>query len=292
MKKLKLGIIGLSEGNGHPYSWSAIINGYDSFLMKQCPFPMIPKYLAKENFPEAQIKEANVTHIWTQDLDLSQQIATTTFIPKIVSKMEDMIPEIDAVLLARDDAENHFEMAKPFIEAGLPIYIDKPLAFTLDEAERLYSLEKFPGQIFTCSAFQFARELLEIKTFKKITHIEAFIKNDWKKYAIHLIEPILKIAGHDHLIKYVNIENNLSDKSVDYIFSNDLKINIKTSMIKMVKPTIHFFHENGSTLIVFQDIFFAFKSTLEKFIESAKDKKPIIKKDFVMRAVEMIGLGI
>ena len=24
---LKLGIIGLSEGNGHPYSWSAIFNG-------------------------------------------------------------------------------------------------------------------------------------------------------------------------------------------------------------------------------------------------------------------------
>jgi len=24
---LKLGVIGMSEGNGHPYSWSAIING-------------------------------------------------------------------------------------------------------------------------------------------------------------------------------------------------------------------------------------------------------------------------
>ena len=32
MKKtnLKLGIIGISNGNGHPYSWSAIFNGYDT----------------------------------------------------------------------------------------------------------------------------------------------------------------------------------------------------------------------------------------------------------------------
>ena len=26
---LRIGVIGLSEGNGHPYSWSAIINGFD-----------------------------------------------------------------------------------------------------------------------------------------------------------------------------------------------------------------------------------------------------------------------
>ena len=26
---IKIGIIGTSEGNGHPYSFSAIINGYD-----------------------------------------------------------------------------------------------------------------------------------------------------------------------------------------------------------------------------------------------------------------------
>jgi hypothetical protein len=29
-KKIKLGIIGASKGNGHPYSWSAIFNGYDA----------------------------------------------------------------------------------------------------------------------------------------------------------------------------------------------------------------------------------------------------------------------
>jgi|GEM_PF-4815020 len=27
---IHLGVIGMTEGNGHPYSWSAIINGYDS----------------------------------------------------------------------------------------------------------------------------------------------------------------------------------------------------------------------------------------------------------------------
>ena len=39
---LKLGVTGLSSGNGHPYSWAAIINGYDKSEMAKCPFPVIP----------------------------------------------------------------------------------------------------------------------------------------------------------------------------------------------------------------------------------------------------------
>ena len=49
MKSLKLGVIGLSEGNGHPYSWSAIFNGYDPEYMKDCPWEVIPEYLSKQN---------------------------------------------------------------------------------------------------------------------------------------------------------------------------------------------------------------------------------------------------
>lgn len=28
-KELKIGILGMTEGNGHPYSWSAMFNGFD-----------------------------------------------------------------------------------------------------------------------------------------------------------------------------------------------------------------------------------------------------------------------
>ncbi len=35
---LKLGIMGLNEGNGHPYSFAAIFNGYDEGALAECPF--------------------------------------------------------------------------------------------------------------------------------------------------------------------------------------------------------------------------------------------------------------
>ena len=44
---MKLGIIGISEGNGHPYSWSAIINGYNKKKMEECKYESIPSYLKR-----------------------------------------------------------------------------------------------------------------------------------------------------------------------------------------------------------------------------------------------------
>ena len=132
--KLRLGIIGMSEGNGHPYSWSAIFNGFDPEVMATCPFPVIPAYLAKQKFPEDQIPDAEVTHIYTQSPEISAHIAAAARIPNAVNEPEEMLGQIDALLLARDDAENHPKFARPFLEAGVPVYIDKPLALTVSAA--------------------------------------------------------------------------------------------------------------------------------------------------------------
>ena len=61
MELKKLGIIGISDGNGHPYSWSAIINGYEPAKMENCGFPVIPRYLAKKTFHAENFMEQMFT---------------------------------------------------------------------------------------------------------------------------------------------------------------------------------------------------------------------------------------
>src|SRR5690606_17073704 len=199
MRKLNLGIIGISEGNGHPYSWAAIFNGYDQNEMLNCPYPVIPEYLSEQNYPQDFLGHlANVTHIWTQNAEESHKIAKSAKIPYIVDKMEDMIGYIDAVLLARDDAENHLELSKSFLQAGIPIFIDKPLAFDLETAREILNQQTFEGQIFTCSSLRYSNDLLlskeQAKLLGDISFIEAKVPKSWEKYAIHVIEPI--IAGN------------------------------------------------------------------------------------------------
>src|SRR5947208_2431940 len=108
MTDLRLGVIGISEGNGHPYSWSAIFNGYDLAAMESCPFPVISEYLARQRFPEDAISGAQVTHVWTQDPAVSEHVARASRVRHVVADPSDMLGQIDALLLARDDAENHY----------------------------------------------------------------------------------------------------------------------------------------------------------------------------------------
>ena len=61
---IRLAILGITPGNGHPYSWSAMFNGYDRELMtRECPFAGIPVYLNKEPAAPLTIPGAKVTHI-------------------------------------------------------------------------------------------------------------------------------------------------------------------------------------------------------------------------------------
>ena len=103
--------------------------------MKNCGFPVISEYLAKQTFPGDCIPNAEVTHVWTEDINLSKHIAKAANVLHVAEELTDMIGAVDAVLLARDDAENHATFALPFLNAGIPIYIDKPLAYSVDAAK-------------------------------------------------------------------------------------------------------------------------------------------------------------
>ena len=80
----KLGIIGLSYDNGHPYSWSAILNGYDKEKMAKCPWPNIFEYLNAKDPEAKEVEGVQVTHVWTQDKEISKAIAAASLIENIV----------------------------------------------------------------------------------------------------------------------------------------------------------------------------------------------------------------
>ena len=193
---IRLGIIGVSEGNGHPFSWSAIFNGYNPEEMQKCGYPVIPAYLNNQCWPEAQISGATVSSVWTQDLQLSRQIAKASRIGHVSLSLDELKDRVDGVLLARDDAENHLDIAKSFLIAGKPIYIDKPIATSKTALHNLYKFQQYDGQIFTCSALRYSPDLIlsieDKLALGKILNISASTPKSWKKYAVHIIEPVLK----------------------------------------------------------------------------------------------------
>ena len=97
--ELRLAMLGMIPGNGHPYSWSAIVNGYDPAAMALCPYPVIPQYLGARPLSEVRIPGARVTHIWTDDPADAPLVAAAAMIPNVVARPEDVIGEVDGVIL-------------------------------------------------------------------------------------------------------------------------------------------------------------------------------------------------
>lgn len=293
--QINLGVIGMSEGNGHPYSWSAIFNGYNPIFMNECPFPVIPEYLANENWPDAQIKEAKVTHIWTQDKMVSKHIASASLIPHIVGSWQELVSNVDAVLLARDDASNHLEYATPFLEAGIPIFIDKPLALNVKEANLMLSMQKQESQLFSCSSLRYAKELYLTETEKQsigdIVFMEAQIPKAWDKYAVHLLEPI--IAANPNRGALIDTSFwKIKDVVKSRIMWNHLEAYVSTYGDNSMPFEIIYHGKNGIITKKLEYTFSAFKSSLTVFIEGIQNNSLPIPRSETLEIVQIIEAGI
>lgn len=64
---------------------------------------------------------------------------------EIVPELGAMLGKVDAVLLESVDARVHLELARQVIEARKPMFIDKPLAATLEDAREIARLARAAG---------------------------------------------------------------------------------------------------------------------------------------------------
>lgn len=78
----------------------------------------------------------------------------------LVDRPADMLDKVDAMLIEAVDGSVHWERARPFLEAGVPCFVDKPFACSLDDAKRMTDLAaKKKVSIFSTSALRYAPEL-------------------------------------------------------------------------------------------------------------------------------------
>ncbi len=274
---MKLGMIGMSEGNAHPYSWSAIINGrFDGEEITRVGYPAVTSYL-EANKDTIGIDGTIVTHIWTQDRSISESIAQATGIENISESLASMVGQVDAVLLCRDDPGNHVAMAKPFIDAGIPIFIDKPLASTKADL-KYFSEEVAKGKfIMSCSSQRYANECRiakqEFSTLGKPELITAVGKKDWIKYGVHILEGIFSLLDDPRAVSVIHVGRDQKD-IVIVEFENGLQAVIHLFMD--ITPTfqISVFGQKGWKLIEIKNSYSMFRDNIIEFIRSVREGVP------------------
>ena len=195
VSNIRLAMLGMVDGNGHPFSWSAIVNGrFDPERMKACGYPGIYAYLSAAPKEQLGIPGAAVTHVWCDDPADAENVAKTSFIPHVVKRAEDVIGQVDAAIIATDIGHEHVDRARPFIEAGVPLFIDKPLT---DNAPHLRQFIEWhrQGKIFlSTSCMRYAGEYLLLKSrlheVGDLRLISMTMAKSWERYGIHALEGV------------------------------------------------------------------------------------------------------
>lgn len=120
----------------------------------------------------------------------------------IVDSIEALCSQVDAVLLESNDGRVHLAQARIVIAAHKPVFIDKPLASTLEDAREIAKLAKEAGvPWFSSSSLRFdgAASLRSADLDGAMTWgpgpLEAHHQLDLTWYAIHPIEMLYTIMG-------------------------------------------------------------------------------------------------
>lgn len=296
MKKiLRVGMIGYNNGNGHPYSYSAIFNGYSKKeLLKRCPYPIIKQYLIKNHKNKNHSPHAKVTHIWTQDKKISKNIAAVSKIPHIVNDYKNLLNKVDCIILARDDIKNHFTIANFFLKNKMPIYIDKQLVLNKSEFLKIKkTIKKNKSLFFSGSTARYSNELKKIKkkiSTKKLLSIHCISKVNWIRYAHHVLEPITILIGSN--VKYIRSINSSNKNQILQVkFKNNINVIFEFSSNHYdIKSTFYLKNEDPIELR-FENYFYSFKNTLMEFVKMVRTNKKMIPYNEIYKIADIVIKG-
>lgn len=265
-------MIGMVDGNGHPYSWSAIINGdYHPETLAESEYPAILDYLERAPREALGIAGATVTHIYCDEMKDARHVAKAAKLANIVDKPEDLIGQVDAVVIATDRGWEHVDRARPFIEAGLPLFIDKPLADQEDHLRQFVAWQREGKPILSTSALRYAREYSDLRgrlnEVGEVRLISNTTPKTWERYGIHALEgvyPFLTPGG------WKSVTHSGTETANMVHIEHDCGANVFLAAIKDMFGAfgcMNVHGTKGSLHAVTTDTLYAFKTQLVAFIE-------------------------
>lgn len=288
---LRIGILGFSEGNGHPLSFSAIINGYDDRAFATVGWPVIHSYLGKRSPDEFGFADVAVTHLWTPDRVQADGFAAACRIGRVVDDPAEMIGAVDAVMLLRDDPASHRALAEPFLRHGLSVFVDKPLCVTAEDLA-FFRPHLESGRLMSCSGLRFAAELDGVRasraSFGEIKLVRASVVVDWARYGIHMLEAVMgaldvrPIAVQRHVAPHESVAVSLDNGAL-------LLIDALGAVPKTF--TIDIYGTKRIERVEIADNFSAFRRTIGHFVDQVRSGVPALAPTDTLRVIETLMAG-
>ena len=270
---LRLGILGMSEGNAHPFSWSAMFNGYDKAEMERWTleqYPTIPAYLAKQPPETFGVDGARITHVCFTGYagrEMAENCARATGIPCVTDRPEEMLGQVDAVICATDVGAEHVERCRPFVEAGVPMFVDKPLADNEEDLKTFIRWREEGAHIISSSSMRYVKEMEPLYQnhyeLGRLRYICSPMAKRWENYGIHALEEIYPLLGKGFLW----VQNTGTEESamVHLYHQSGCYVDIPMG-VGMCGLGVMILGECGAKLVTTADSYYSFKKQLDRFV--------------------------
>jgi len=280
---LKIGMVGGAK-SWHAKSFSEMFNGYDEELARQHNFPLY----------KSRIEGARVTHIWDPEREYAELIAKICGIENVVSDMEEMLGQVDGVIIADDTTMKHQRRAIPFLKAGLPTFVDKPLSPSIEEAEELISLAKENNAPFmSCSALRYAKEVEEFLSKKEeigeIRTGNSICSGDLIFYGIHALEQLYVCIGPG-----IRSVQNVGEEGRDIVVIT--KEDGRKFILTVFKEISYLFQMNlygtkGWREVRVEDSDYFYSNMLRAFVRMVETRKPPFPPEETLEIIKTLVLA-
>ena len=290
---IRTGIIGLSEGNGHPFSFSAIVNGYDDGAFGKAGWPVIHEYLKRQGAERFGIGEARITCAWTQDVEITKRLCAACRIETACASADEMLGMVDAVIVARDDWETHAAFAMPFLERGVAVFVDKPLSLADSELAQLEPYLR-AGKLMSCSGLRYAVELDPLRVAQAQRDIGAprlvsgAVLLGLERYGIHLIEAMASLGyPFSEPVRATRLDAPHDAFLIRLADGTPFLLDCLGAVAKTFHLSV--FGDRGHRHFDLHDNFSAFRRTLEAFFGMVASGVPPIAPDETLRIMRLIA---
>lgn len=161
---------------------------------------------------EDQGREARVVGVYGPDPDTPKRIQEEAGVDFIAQSPEDFLGRVDAMMITCRKGSLHYGYAKPFLQKGMPLFIDKPITSDWAQAQELVREARASGSLLIGgSGCKYAYDVLLLRNAADALRREGkllsasvnfsadrdSVYDGFYFYAPHLTEIALAIFGDD-----------------------------------------------------------------------------------------------
>lgn len=245
---------------------------------------------------EPRIHSARITHVWAGDHPdrLAELETMLGSYDNIVATLDELIGAVDGVLII-DDSDgggNHAELARPFIEAGMPVFIDKPMSTSFTDAVALFDLaERSGAPMFSSSALRFPVELDRdaVAALGKISSIVSVGPEEWFYYGVHAVEVMGTIISDkpESVHRFA-----LPEKDVAVVtYESGLAGVVMTLRDAQYIFEVSVYGENGAYSFRVDDGMGFYTNEMQAFVEMIETRTPPITREDTLNVLSILHAG-